>query len=911
MRREVLLLIFLSILVSCAKTGMDGSVEIPVRPDKDNAEIDATCSVAQINSCHAQDRLSSGSMTRSVIGQTTAIALDANFLKLDQIEDCDIPADYKWEALEKWDMPQQRLLQAEILSSPDNTEGIHMRSIYFSRKQIYRTTDATPDIKDDDVVVGYVTRMVGWYPKTETLQLGDDGLPADAVFDSTKDSFVKGEDGRVCVKFTGLDGKTDVMMSDMREGRYDVRNSGQGEHSLHFRNNADDHDVQPFGHQFVNQFNDRDGYEYLNYFTFNHYLTAVRLYVQAKGSDLSLISWDQITDVVFLNQPTEVVIALPVEQARGTENHVNPDGTVQNPIIEGTVPTLPIENVSPIFGEVQKWSAERNLPIIREPMADNDPDHPEFSEVPTYPVVMKHDVSLDKEYLGYMLVRPDEPVELEVHTDAGIFSATIPTRAGYVEDILDAAGSPTGDTTIVREDILKAGNIYDIVIDIRADGSLDVVIGNEDDKHFRNLAPYNPEIASMFEYSNCYVVTPEMMKDDNGQAYEGYYFQAMAPGRGDLGIISSSTSELYPEDVYFEPNSARILWQDEEYLITHVELLHGYVRFMLNDECANGDKTGNAVIAVYDKSGNIIWSWHIWVPGNGLKDIQYELPQFSSFSVMNMNLGATRNLASEPANETGNDALNEAILNAYGLYYQWGRKDPSPAPPKYLEPESDLRTRPYYYMDEGTRTSVLEYNSADMIVEHSVRYPLDIMNFTGTAPENYKNDWLYRQVNQLWGYSVAAGKVDRKTIYDPCPYGYRVPDDELSELFEYCYRQNMYEKPANGYGIYITDDSSITSDGKNFFPYAGWRGRDVGMTDKTHSWFYVGTLGDYQDARIDATTGHRGRTLLVKERVSIMDGGTYQNAVYYDGDGGLGNRTSLASVRCIKYSDEPSVQNRW
>ena len=214
-------------------------------------------------------------------------------------------------------------------------------------------------------------------------------------------------------------------------------------------------------------------------------------------------------------------------------------------------------------------------------------------------------------------------------------------------------------------------------------------------------------------------------------------------------------------------------------------------------------------------------------------------------------------------------------------------------------------------MDEGTRTSVLEYNSADMIVEHSVRYPLDIMNFTGTAPENYKNDWLYRQVNQLWGYSVAAGKVDRKTIYDPCPYGYRVPDDELSELFKYCYPRGMYEKPANGYGIYITDDTFITSDGKNFFPYAGWRGRDVGMTDKTHSWFYVGTLGDYQDARIDATTGHRGRTLLVKERVSIMDGGTYQNAVYYDGDGGLGNRTSLASVRCIKYSDEPSVQNRW
>ena len=352
------ILAWFSTVLALSCTGMEKDVPV-VNPVHTNGTgvINASCSV----SGQGLKDSGTGIQAKSIFGQTTIGSLDANFIKVDEPVPADwtdesTREDYVLEEFPGWGeeelynagYDQPKILDASILSSPDNTAGIHFRSIYFNPQQTYtyRSYDdpenPTPENKDDDIIVGFVSRMVGWYPKTYELKTGDDGKPADTEFSESPYEII---DGKTCVLFENrLDGQTDVMMTDMRMGRYDLRDNG-------FRNNAKDIDIQPYGHMFSNDFDASEGYDYCNYFTFNHYLTGVRLYVQASGSDLSLISWDQITDVVFLNQPTEVVIALPVEQARGTENHANPDGTVQKPIIEGTVPTLPIENVSPIFGE--------------------------------------------------------------------------------------------------------------------------------------------------------------------------------------------------------------------------------------------------------------------------------------------------------------------------------------------------------------------------------------------------------------------------------------------------------------------------------------------------------------------------------------------------------------------------------
>lgn len=882
--------IFSILALSCAK--QSPSIQAPQTSVPASTRIDASCSVIQ----HAGDASSgSGIATRAIIGQTTVGRMEANFIKLDESRNESWTSDlYEATSLSSWAVPQTRILDADILSSPDITEGIHFRSVVFNPRQTYQIhtydKDGNPATTTDTVTVGYISRMVGWYPKTFDLPLDEDGIPADTQFTETGsyEKVTDPDDGKEydCVVFKDmLDGQTDIMMTDMREGRYDLRSFGYG-----FMNNGSgkDYDIQPYGHQFANRMDPSEGYEYCNYFTFKHYLCGIRLFVKADDSNLNLIGYKQIDDVVFADQPATVKIALPTEQSRTDEI---------SGIITGGYEvhkTLPVEGVTPMFGKALAWEGRRSIPIIKTAMAENDPDHAEFSDVPEYPVIMENAVDMDRTYLGYMLVQPDTDTRIEIHTDAGVFAATIPVRAKNQDG--------------TEEDILRAGYIYNIIIDIKANGSLDVIIGNEDDGKFRDLAPHNDAVNG-FEYANCYVVTPEKMKiDGTSEWYDGFYFYGGVAGRGELGTFSVAGAELYPDNVYFEPRSARILWQDKPYLIRHVELIHGYVRFTLNEECKNG-LTGNAVLAVYDEAGEILWTWHIWVT-DSLEDISYNNifynSRYRSFSMMNMNLGATR------AAWTAADNVSD-VLECYGLYYQWGRKDPSPGPAKYDYAQADMSTMSYYYMDEGERTSVSEYLEASPTVETGAKHPLDIIRPTQLS-ESYPNDWLYSQVDQLWGYSPSSGKVAMKTIYDPCPYGYRVPDDELEVLFSVCraampgarYSEITYD--GDGMGINVTMGNAA-----NFFPYTGWRGHDRGRTDKTHAWFYVGALADYQDARVNKDQDnqeyydHRGRSMLIQNSLftggsfTIQDAGTYNQQLTTD----YANRTSAAPVRCIRYDAEP------
>lgn len=868
-------ILFLLSVLSCKEQDFyaSGSGNATGQSKKD---IDASCSVTPVNS-NSNDV---GMRSRGIIGQSTVAQLEANFIKWDErVQNYTSKDDYR-PNLEpfSWsnDKDQTKIANASIFSSPDVTSGAGLRSISFSPRLTYQIEDLTPVGSTDPIIVGYISRMVGWYPKTYDVQVGE-GVDATVKFTET-DSYarVTHTDGKTydCVVFKNkLDGQTDVMMTDMREGRYQLDG---------FKNNGNDIDVQPYGHLFTNLVDGSGGYEYCNYFSFQHYLTAVRLYVSVESSDLSLVSWKTINNVTFLNQPQTVTIALPTKQNRGT-------GTS---IVTNATPTLPIEGVDPIFGEPLKWEDYTNMSIIRTAMAENDAEHPDFADTPSYPIELENTIKLDKTYLGYILLEPGKDTDFEIHTDAGVYRATIPKM--FV----------TGDT---QTEILKAGNIYNIVVDMKADGSLDIVVGNEDFETFRNLTPYNETLGD-FEYSNCFIISQDMMKKDETNYYDGFYFQAAVPGRGEKGMITGTGADLYPKDLYFSPHSARILWQDVPYLVTYAELVHGYVRFSLHEDCRNVDNPyqGNAVIAVYDESGNILWSWHIWV-NSGIEDIKYEnlsyvdpeTSQWASLSevrIMNMNLGATK--ASWQAGEDP--------LNCYGFYYQWGRKDPSPIPSSYDYGQSDMTTKPYYYMDEGERKRVYRYLDLSPTVEMGALHPLEIVapsQFT----QAYVNDWLFDSVDQLWGYNPSAKKVEKKTIYDPCPYGYRVADDELFALFYHARVNNSYWQTTwsevDGKGIKISLNGT-----ENYFPFSGWRGHDRSRTDRTNAWYEVGNLGDYQDARVckddETYRNHRGRSFLIANRkfsngqYSVQDvKPVYTQRITLD----YANRASASPVRCVRY----------
>lgn len=157
-------------------------------------------------------------------------------------------------------------------------------------------------------------------------------------------------------------------------------------------------------------------------------------------------------------------------------------------------------------------------------------------------------------------------------------------------------------------------------------------------------------------------------------------------------------------------------------------------------------KEGNAVIAAYDAQEKILWSWHIWLTDPIAEDTYYTVnPTTKEFTtevagvVMDRNLGA---LSSEPNS-----------VDSYGLFYQWGRKDP------YLGSANSAGTA-FAVSTRSLRVAVVD--AASQTVEYSVANPHVFMY------GNSRKDWVAVKDNTLWATS--------KTKYDPCPPGWRVPD---------------------------------------------------------------------------------------------------------------------------------------
>lgn len=78
------------------------------------------------------------------------------------------------------------------------------------------------------------------------------------------------------------------------------------------------------------------------------------------------------------------------------------------------------------------------------------------------------------------------------------------------------------------------------------------------------------------------------------------------------------------------------------------------------------------MIGAYDAGGTLIWSWHVWAADYD-PEAEGGAVDFNGYSMMTRNLGA---LAAD-------NSSVENILASYGLYYQWGRKDPFIGPSSY------------------------------------------------------------------------------------------------------------------------------------------------------------------------------------------------------------------------------------
>ena len=186
---------------------------------------------------------------------------------------------------------------------------------------------------------------------------------------------------------------------------------------------------------------------------------------------------------------------------------------------------------------------------------------------------------------------------------------------------------------------------------------------------------------------------------------------------------------------YYQINggeSAVIVWNSGnkyQYLIDDVQydVATGRIFFRSNK------LEGNALIALRDENETILWSWHLWLSAADPND---NIITFSNGTkLMDRYLGATSE-------------------DEIGLYYQWGRKDPF------------ISARNGYIRPSGNPVTV----------EYCISHPY---TFVGGGYESTNWDWNTEHT-AIWSYE--------KSIYDPCPPGWKVMDGNcLSSLSEGCY----------------------------------------------------------------------------------------------------------------------------
>ncbi len=201
--------------------------------------------------------------------------------------------------------------------------------------------------------------------------------------------------------------------------------------------------------------------------------------------------------------------------------------------------------------------------------------------------------------------------------------------------------------------------------------------------------------------------------------------------------------------------SVGVIWQSRTNLIQYLTLENGKASFYVGAETDGEDpiKSGNAVIGAYDAAGALLWSWHVWAADYDPSQAAGQCT-FNGYTMMDRNLGA---LASS------NESIDK-LLASYGLYYQWGRKDPFIGPTTYSFASGSVAT--IYNGNNSSVTVTPVASSTSNGTQDYARLNPQIF-ISGVSDSDY--DWLWSHDATLW---TAPGSA--KSLYDPCPEGWRV-----------------------------------------------------------------------------------------------------------------------------------------
>ena len=223
---------------------------------------------------------------------------------------------------------------------------------------------------------------------------------------------------------------------------------------------------------------------------------------------------------------------------------------------------------------------------------------------------------------------------------------------------------------------------------------------------------------------------------------------------------------MYKGDVTeLATSSVDVVWQSQSNLIQYLELKDGKASFYVAADSDDGDKIkeGNAVIGAYDAGGTLIWSWHVWAADYD-PDAEGGAVYFNGYSMMTRNLGA---LAAD-------NSSVENILASYGLYYQWGRKDPFIGPSSYNAANGASARM---YNGGGSRVYLRTATSSAETgtVAYAVQHPLTFITGVSGVERTFRRFVVRFGKEPLRPLSLwlAGGSVGRVRRFETCgsPHG--------------------------------------------------------------------------------------------------------------------------------------------
>lgn len=273
-------------------------------------------------------------------------------------------------------------------------------------------------------------------------------------------------------------------------------------------------------------------------------------------------------------------------------------------------------------------------------------------------------------------------------------------------------------------------------------------------------------------------------------------------------------------------NSVEVLWESfgtsvvpsVGSLIKSAFYSDGYVLF----ETASSFREGNAVIAAKATNGTILWSWHIWLTDEPGECVYAN----NAGTMMDRNLGATSAIPGE--------------VEALGLLYQWGRKDP------FLGSSS-------ISSDEEAKSTITWPSPVTSSASHGTK------SYTVGHPTTFITR---NETNYDWYYTGSSSTDNtrwqlEKTIYDPCPAGWQVPDGGSNSVWNKAgFTEQDYDDTDQGILFGVTVSSPAT-----WYPATGYRAGGSGTL------VYVGYYGRYWSFASDSFFAY----MLSFERDGLVD----------------------------------------